>query len=114
MVEYSGGENIFEEEDVDTSTDSVNDAITSSNLNANMPDTLPGTLFNTPAKPEIMPALYDDPMFAQLLVNKEAFADQFSSPKMTSEELEEMFPKTDLTSEKWFDFVVQRYLGCNP
>ena len=105
MVEYSGGENIFEEEDVDTSTDSVNDAITSSNLNANMPDTLPGTLFNTPAKPEIMPALYDDPMFAQLLVNKEAFADQFSSPKMTSEELEEMFPKTDLTSEKWFAFA---------
>ena len=63
-----------------------------------MPTSLPSSLFTLPEKPGPAPQVD----VSSLLINKEIFADLFSPDTKTAAELNEMFPKTDLTGDKYF------------
>ena len=66
--------------------------------NKRMPTNLPGSLLKTPEMPPEMPA-FD---ISDLLVNRDNFAEVFSPAKLTTEELNELFPKQDYKSDKYF------------
>jgi len=65
--------------------------------NNQMPKNLPGRLFKTPEKPEDLAPLD----LSSLLLDRDIFAETFSAPAKTTEELEAMFPKEDYSDEKW-------------
>ena len=65
--------------------------------NNQMPKTLPGHLFKTPEQPADLAPLD----LSSLLLDRDLFAEEFSAPAKTTEELEAMFPKEDYSDEKW-------------
>jgi hypothetical protein len=66
--------------------------------NKRMPTNLPGSLLKTPDMPPDMPA-FD---ISDMLVNRDNFAEAFTPDKLTAEELNELFPKQDYKSDKYF------------
>jgi hypothetical protein len=94
MVQYQGGDPIIEdvfEENTPENTITVPPT-------KQMPTQLPGSLFAAPERPPELPPLD----VSQLLVNREIMSEMFTPDKKTAEELNEMFPKTDLTGDKYF------------
>jgi hypothetical protein len=65
--------------------------------NNQMPKNLPGHLFKTPERPADLAPLD----LSSLLLDRDIFAETFSAPAKTTEELEAMFPKEDYSDEKW-------------
>jgi len=63
-----------------------------------MPTTLPGSLLKTPEKPPVLPPMD----VSDLLVNRDNFAEAFTPDKLTAEELNDLFPKQDYKSDKYF------------
>ena len=90
MVDYSRAP-VFEQED------ESEEIITSSDFSNNMPTTLPSSIFDLPVKPSPVSPLD----LTALLVDRQAFADEFSTTPKTKEELEAMFPQADYKSDKY-------------
>lgn len=86
----SGADEIFEDENEEVFTRSMF-------TNNQMPRQLPGHLFKTPERPADLAPLD----LSSLLLDRDIFAETFSAPAKTTEELEAMFPKEDYADEKW-------------
>ena len=92
MVEFNTGvEDIFEDEETVTTGADLNQTPT-------MPTQLPGSLFQTAEKPGDIPELD----VQDLLTNEAWFAETFTRPKKTEEELAAMYPETDYGDDKWY------------
>ena len=92
MVEFNTDvEDIFEDEETVTTGADLNQTPT-------MPTTIPGSMFQTPVKPGATPELD----VQDLLTNEAWFAETFTRPKKTEEELAAMYPETDYGDDKWY------------
>ena len=85
--------------DADEIFEDENDEVLTRSMftNNQMPKNLPGHLFTTPEKPAALAPLD----LSSLLLDRDIFAETFSAPAKTTEELEAMFPKEDYSDEKW-------------
>ena len=73
------------------------EVITSSDFSKNMPTTLPGSIFSLPPVPGNVAPLD----LSALLIDRDAFAEEFGTPAKTKEELDAMFPDADYKSDKY-------------
>ena len=91
MVEFNTGvEDIFEEDEVVSGADL--------NQTPTMPTKLPSSMFQQPVRPGAVPELD----VQDLLTNEAWFAETFTRPKKTEEELAAMYPETDYGDDKWY------------